>query len=181
MSASASIESQVYSVARLCLDQSFLSLCHRRRVAGLCMLYKVNAISNHCLLSDLSSASTRVRQARASAAAHPLELKYQVVKRPNLQCVSCRPRFEYGMPFPSLCMTQYNPGWVQGCSQPLVASLSSVFFSLPWRSFWYGCESNLQTTLFFQLGPMLLVLIKIIIMWNSYTEWPHWQDGCLAC
>ena len=29
------LESQVYSLARLCPDQSFLSLCHRRRVAGL--------------------------------------------------------------------------------------------------------------------------------------------------
>ena len=36
------LERQVYSMARLCPDQSFLSLCHRRRVAGLSMLYKVN-------------------------------------------------------------------------------------------------------------------------------------------
>ena len=43
------LERQVYSVARLCPDQSFLSLCHRRRVTGLSMLYKVNANSNHCL------------------------------------------------------------------------------------------------------------------------------------
>ena len=32
------LEHHVYSVARLCPDQSFLSLCHRYRVAGLCML-----------------------------------------------------------------------------------------------------------------------------------------------
>ena len=31
-------ERQVYSVARLCPDQTFLSLCHRRHVAALCML-----------------------------------------------------------------------------------------------------------------------------------------------
>ena len=37
------LELQVYSVARLCPDQSFLSLCHRRHVAALCMLYKVNS------------------------------------------------------------------------------------------------------------------------------------------
>ena len=30
------LERQVYSVARLCLDQTFLSLCHRRHVAALC-------------------------------------------------------------------------------------------------------------------------------------------------
>ena len=45
------LEHQVYSVARLCPDQSFLSLCHRRCVAGLRMLYKVNSNSNHCLSS----------------------------------------------------------------------------------------------------------------------------------
>ena len=39
------VEHQVYSVARLCPDQSFLSLCHRHRVAGHSMLYKVNANS----------------------------------------------------------------------------------------------------------------------------------------
>ena len=33
------LEHQVYLVARLCPDQSFLSLCHRRRAAGLSMLY----------------------------------------------------------------------------------------------------------------------------------------------
>ena len=32
------LKHQVYSVARLCPDQSFLSLCHRHRVAGLNML-----------------------------------------------------------------------------------------------------------------------------------------------
>ena len=35
-------------------------------------MFKVNSNSNHCLFSDLPSASTRVRQTRAAAAAHPL-------------------------------------------------------------------------------------------------------------
>ena len=39
------LERQVYSVARLCPDQSILSLRHRRRVAVLSMLYKVNSNS----------------------------------------------------------------------------------------------------------------------------------------
>ena len=34
-------ERQVYSVAKLCPDKSFLSFCYRRLVAGLSMLYKV--------------------------------------------------------------------------------------------------------------------------------------------
>ena len=35
---------QAYSVDRLCPDQTFLSLCHRRHVAALCMLYKVKSL-----------------------------------------------------------------------------------------------------------------------------------------
>ena len=74
------LERQVHSVARLCPDQSFLSLCHRRRVAGLSMLlmvnsYKVNLNFNHCLFSKLPSASSRVRYTRAAAVAHPLEFE----------------------------------------------------------------------------------------------------------
>ena len=62
----------MYSVERLCPDQSFLSLCHLRRVAGFSMLYKVNLNSNHCLFNELSSAFSRVRHTRA---AHPLEFE----------------------------------------------------------------------------------------------------------
>ena len=47
------LERQVYSVARLSPDESFLSLCHRRLVAGLGMLYTVNSNSNHNLFSEL--------------------------------------------------------------------------------------------------------------------------------
>ena len=61
----------MYSVARLCPDLSFFSLCHRRRVAGLSMLNKVNSNSNHCLFSELPSASTRVRHTRAAALVCP--------------------------------------------------------------------------------------------------------------
>ena len=67
------LQRQVYSVARYCLDQTFWSLCRRRHVAALCMLHKVNSNSNHCLRSELPSASVRVRHTRAVAAAHPLE------------------------------------------------------------------------------------------------------------
>ena len=55
------LERQMYSVARLCPDQAFLSLCHRRHVAALCMLYKVNSNSYHYLFSELPSDSVRVR------------------------------------------------------------------------------------------------------------------------
>ena len=65
----------MYSVARLCQDQSSLSLCHRRRVAGLSMLCKVNSNSNHCLFSEIPSASTGVRHTGTAAAAHTLEFE----------------------------------------------------------------------------------------------------------
>ena len=53
----------------------FFVIESRRNVAGLSMLYKVNSNSNHCLFSQLLSASTRVRQTRAAVAAHPLEFE----------------------------------------------------------------------------------------------------------
>ena len=62
-------------MARLCPDQSFLSFCHRRRVAGLSMLHKVNSNSIHCLFCELPSASTKVLHTRALVAAHPLEFE----------------------------------------------------------------------------------------------------------
>ena len=43
----------------------------QRHVAALCMLYKVNSNSNHCLLIELPSASTVVPNTRAALAAHP--------------------------------------------------------------------------------------------------------------
>ena len=48
---------QEYSVARLCLDQTFLLFSHWRHVAAMCMLYKVNLNSNHRLFSELACAS----------------------------------------------------------------------------------------------------------------------------
>ena len=66
------LERQVYSVARLSPNQTFLSLCHQRRVAGLGMLYKVNSNFNHCLFSELPFASIRVRHTLAATEAHPL-------------------------------------------------------------------------------------------------------------
>ena len=39
------------------------------------MLYKVNLNFNHCLFNGLPSVSSRVRQTRATAAAHPLEFE----------------------------------------------------------------------------------------------------------
>ena len=71
------LESQVYSVARLCPDQSFLSLCHRRHVAGLSMLYKVDENSNYCLFNELPSSSSKVRHTELLPQLINWSLKYQ--------------------------------------------------------------------------------------------------------
>ena len=69
------LERLVYSVARLCADQTFLSLCHRRQVAALCMLHKVNSNSNNYFFTELPSASVRVLNSPAAAAARPFEFE----------------------------------------------------------------------------------------------------------
>ena len=77
-----------YSVASLCPDRdSFLSLCHLCRVAGVIMLFKVYSNSNHCqfsehpLLLEFDTLKLRLQLIHFS-------LKYQGVKRPNLICLS---------------------------------------------------------------------------------------------
>ena len=85
------LDRQVYSVARFCSDPCFLSFSHLHNVAGLRMLYKVNSNSNHCLLSELPSANTRVRHSRAAAVAHTLELEVSGVERPICKAFSAGP------------------------------------------------------------------------------------------
>ena len=46
------LEHKVRSVAWLGLDQSFMSLNHRRHVAGLCMMYNINSSLYNCLLAE---------------------------------------------------------------------------------------------------------------------------------
>ena len=133
---------KVYSVARLCPDKSFLSLCHRRRVAWLSMSYTVNSNSNDCLSSELPSASTiafdvselRLQLIHSS-------LKYQGIERPNLLGLSCRFRFECGMTFPTLCMTPER--WMGSRVQSTVGCFPELRFLFPWSRCLWGCENNL--------------------------------------
>ena len=99
------LERLVYSLARLCPDQTFLSLCYLRHVTALCMLYKVNSNSNHYLFSDLPSASVRVRHTRAAVAANPIEVEVSRCWISQFQGVSCRSRLVCDMTFPKLCLT----------------------------------------------------------------------------
>ena len=81
------LKRQVYLVARFYSDQTFLSLCHRRHVAALCMLHKVNSNYNPCLFSELPSVSVRVRHTWAVAEAHPL--KFEVSRCRTSQFARC--------------------------------------------------------------------------------------------
>ena len=95
----------MYSVAKLFLDHTFLSFGHPSHVAALCMVYKVNSNSNHCLFSELPSASVRDRHTKLRLHLIHYSLKYQGVEHPNLQGVSCRPRLLCGMTFLTLFLT----------------------------------------------------------------------------
>ena len=100
------LERQVYSVAKLCSDQIFLSLYHLRRVAGLSRLVKVNSNSNHLSVQRASNCFyARDRQFELRPQLIHWSLKYRDVQRPNLLCLSCRLRFECGMTFPTLGLT----------------------------------------------------------------------------
>ena len=110
---------------RLCSDQSFLSLCHRRRVAGLSMLYKVNSIFYHCLQRasicfyniELVSVELRPQLIHWS-------LKYEGEELPNLVGLSCRLRFECGMTFPTQCLTPER--WMGSTEQSTVGCLPEL-------------------------------------------------------
>ena len=120
-------ERQVYSVVRLCPDQSFLSLCHRHNGAGLSMLSKVNSNFNHCLFSELPYASTKVRHTRAVIAAHPLEFEVSRCRTSQFaRCFLHRPRFDCGMTFPTLCLTLER--WMSSRVQSTVGCFHELCF-----------------------------------------------------
>ena len=142
------LERQVYSVARLRLDQSFLSLCHRRRVLGLSMLYKFNSNSNHCLLSELPFASTRVRHTRAAAVAHPLEFEVSRFRTSQF----ARSFLPAQVRMWNDLYTVFDTGTLDG-SKGAVNNwlLPRVVFSSVSRGcrLLWVCQSNLYTTSFF--------------------------------
>ena len=133
------------SVARLCPDHSFLSLCHRRCVAGLSMLYKVNSNSNDCLFSELPSASTRVRHTRP-AATH--SLKFEVSRCRMSKFARCflpaQVRIRHELPY-----TVFDTGRLDGFKGTVN---QYVFFSFPWRRCLWGCEAIYKQLCFSHLG-----------------------------
>ena len=134
------LERQVYSVARLCPDQSFWSVFHRGNVATLCLLYTVNSNSNHCLFSELPSASVRDRYTIAAAPAHLLE--FEVSRYRTSQFARCF------LPAQTRVLndpyTVFDTGTLDGFKGAVNrCMLPWVCFSLfPWRRCLWGRVSN---------------------------------------
>ena len=112
-------------MARLCPDQSFLSLCYRRHVAGLCMLYKVNSNSHQWLFSELPSASTSVHY-RAAAAAHPLEFEVSRCRTSQFPRCLLPAKFVCGMTFSTQCLAPER--WMGLREQSTVDCFHTCFF-----------------------------------------------------
>ena len=106
----------MYSVARLCPDETFLSLCHRRLISALRVLFKMNSNPNHCLFSELSSASVRVRHTRVVAVAHPLE--FEASRCRTSQFARCfllaQTRVSNDLPY-----TVFDNGTIDGFKEPV--------------------------------------------------------------
>ena len=131
-----SLDRQVYSVDRFYTDQTFLSLFHRRHVAVLCMFFKVNSNSNHCLFSELPSTFVSGLQCSSCACSSSIRVRSIKVYRTS-QFAGCflpaQTRVWNDIPY-----TVFDTGTLHG----LVASLN-LFFSFPWCRCLWGCVSNL--------------------------------------
>ena len=92
------------------------------------MLYKVTANSNHCLFSEFQSAVKKIELDASELRPQLIHwsLKYEGVEPPNLQGVSCRPRFESGMTFPTLCLTPER--WMGSWAQSTVGCFTELCF-----------------------------------------------------
>ena len=163
------LERQVYSVAKLCPDQSFLSLCRLRHVSGLRMLYKVNSNSNHCLFSALPSTSVRVRHTKLLLQLIHQSLKCQFVERPNLQGVSSGP----GSYWDDLPCTVFGTGtWmclVNGVVCFSVCLPRVVFFQFAVAQVLVGLRKQFINNLVFHTWAFAagFKIIIIIIIGNS--------------
>ena len=121
-------------------DQTFLSLCHRRYVAALCMLYKVNSKSNHCLFSELPSVSVKIRHTRAAAAARPIV--FEVSRCRTSQFARCFLPAQTRV-WNDLLYTVFHTGTLEGLQGAVNRASLSLFFNFLWRRCLWGFESNL--------------------------------------
>ena len=124
---------------------------HRRRVGGLSMLYKVNWNSNHCLFSELPSASTKYNIPELQSQLTHWSLKYQGVQRPNLLSLRWL-RFD--------CGTGTLDGFKGTVSHWLLPWV--VFSSISVEQMLVGLQKQLIHNFVFPHLGLLLVLIIII-------------------
>ena len=121
------------------------------------MLYKVNSNSNHCLFSELSSASTRVRHTRAAPAALPLEFEVSRCRTSQFagSFLSAQDRMWNNLPY-----TVFDTGMLDGFK----GAQSTV-----------GCFSEL-CFLQFSVAQVLVGLRKLFINNFIFRTW-----ACVAC
>ena len=174
------LKRQVYSVVVLCSDKSFLLLYHRRRVAGLSALYNVNSNSNYSLFSEHPS-STRVRL--------EFEVSWYRTSQFPRSFLPAQVRLWNDLPFTVFSTPErWMSSWVQspaGCFPELCFLQFSVAQVL------VGLRKQFINTLFFPLGPVLMVLIIIIINKRKKLDqskcgqnyWPpkNSQTSIIAC
>ena len=88
------------------VQKFFYALIAFWRIKKYCLLFTISSISSFTLCSAsfrLLLLKFDIRELRPRLI--HWSLKYQGVELRNLQDVSCRPRFEFGMTFPTLCLT----------------------------------------------------------------------------
>ena len=159
------LERQVYSVARLGPDQSFLSLCHRRRVACChTTFYKVNTKLIRTLITVCSASFNLLTQKYEipEPAANPLEFevsRYRTSKFAR-SFLSAQVRM-WNFPY-----TIFDTGTLNGFKGAVNRwLLPRVVFSFSVPQMLVGLRKGIyKQVCIFHLGPVLQVLIIIIVV-----------------
>ena len=132
-------------VSRRCvIDVVLLRLICCTRLLG--TLITVCSASFHLLLLKFDISELRPQLNHWS-------LKYQGLERPNLQAASCRPRFECGMTFPTVCLTP-EP-WMGSKVQSTVGCFPELcFLQFPASLVLVGLRKQFINNFFFPLSGL---------------------------
>ena len=155
------------------LIRVFLSLCHRRNVAILTMLYKVNSNwilklnlsshAGHCKFSEHPSASTTFRHTRGAATAHPLEFEVQRSRTSKFpRCfLPAKVRMWNDLLYNTVFVTCTHYGFKGAVNLSLLPWV--IFSSVLHVAGACGvAKATYKQLCFFAVGPVLLALIIII-------------------
>ena len=155
----------MFSVPRLCPNQSFFSLCYRHHVAALCMLCKVNSnsiivfsVSFHLLLPEFDIPSCD----RSSF------IEVRVSRCRMFQFARCflpaQARMWNDLPF-EVFNTKTFDGFNGAVNRWLFPRV--VFFLFSAAHVLVGLRKQFINNLIFPTGPALLILIIIIIIMEN--------------